>query len=67
MKLNVGPIESFVRIFAGICLAYSALYGYVGNWGYLGLVLVVTGLARFCPVTAALRINTNKVESWEEK
>ncbi len=58
MKLNVGNLESFIRIFSGVSLLYSALYGYVGQWGYLGVVLLATGLARFCPLTALLGINT---------
>jgi hypothetical protein len=63
MKLNVGGIESFIRIFAGVCLLYSTLYGYIGNWGYAGVILILTGLARFCPLTTLLGINTNRCET----
>ena len=63
MKLNVGGLESFIRIFSGLCLAYWALYGYIGCWGYLGLYLVASGLARFCIITKLLGISTNSIES----
>ncbi len=63
MKLNVGGIESFIRIFAGVCLLYGALYGVVGSWGFVGVVLILTGLARFCPLTTLLGINTNSCKS----
>lgn len=66
MKLNVGGIESFIRIFLGLCLAFGALMGFIGYVGYLGLILVATGLARFCPITTVLGINTNSVDSASE-
>jgi hypothetical protein len=62
MKLNVGNLESFVRIFSGVALLYSAVYGYVGEWGYVGAVLIATGLSRFCPITTLLGINTYRCE-----
>ncbi len=62
MKLNVGNLESFVRIFSGVALLYSAIYGYVGEWGFVGVVLIATGLSRFCPITTLLGINTYRCE-----
>ncbi len=63
MKLNVGGLESFIRIFAGVCLLYGALYGAIGEWGYLGIILVATGLGRFCPLTTLIGFNSNRSES----
>ncbi|NDC79282.1 MAG: DUF2892 domain-containing protein [Chitinophagia bacterium] len=63
MKLNVGNLESFLRIFAGVCLLYGALYGAIGSWGYLGVVLMATGLGRFCPLTSLLGISTYRCET----
>jgi hypothetical protein len=62
MKLNVGNLESFLRIFVGVCLLYGALYGTIGQWGYLGAVLLATGLMRFCPLTSLIGINTYRCE-----
>jgi len=63
MKLNVGNLESFIRIFAGVCLLYGALYGAIGSWGYLGIVLIATGMGRFCPLYTVLGINKNSCNS----
>jgi hypothetical protein len=62
MKLNVGNLESFFRIFTGVVLLFCALYGFIGQWGLLGAVLIGTGMARFCPLTALLGINTYRCE-----
>ena len=58
MKSNVGNIDRAIRIAAGIVLTGLAATGTVGWWGWLGLVLLVTGLVRWCPIWAALGINT---------
>ena len=57
MKVNLGSVESFIRIFAGVALLYGALYGAIGEWGYLGVVLIATGMGRMCPLYGLLRIN----------
>ena len=62
MKLNVGPLESFIRIFIGVCLTYATLHAYIGGWGYFGVVLIGTGLSRFCPLKAILGLNGNTGE-----
>ena len=60
MKINVGPIDSVIRILIGVSLLFSALMGYVGAWGFLGIILIATGLGRTCPVYAAAGINSNR-------
>ena len=62
MKLNVGGIESVVRIFIGVVLLYGALYGYIGWYGLVGIIVLATGLGRFCPLKALLKINSNDGE-----
>jgi hypothetical protein len=62
MKMNVGNLESFIRIFSGVALLFSALMGWVGQWGFLGVALILTGMARFCPVTTLLGVNTYRCE-----
>ena len=66
MKLNVGPIDSVIRILIGITLLFSALMGYIGAWGYLGVLFIATGMGRTCPIYAATGINTNKAEEAAE-
>lgn len=63
MKLNVGPLESFVRIFVGTSLTYAVLHGDIEAWGYLGIVLLATGLSRFSPTKCIFGIKGNDCET----
>jgi NADH:ubiquinone oxidoreductase subunit 4 (subunit M) len=64
MKLNVGNIESFIRIFIGTFLLYAGLHAYVPTWaGFLGGFILLTGLARFSPLKAIFGINGNSGET----
>lgn len=58
MKVNVGSVDRFLRIGAGLLLIGLAAGGVVGPWGYLGVVPLATGLFRFCPAYTLLGINT---------
>ena len=49
MKANVGSIDRIIRIALGLGLIGATLSGVTGAWGWLGVVLVVTGAFRFCP------------------
>ena len=57
MKLNVGGIESLIRISLGVALIYGALYGYIGYVGLLGVIPLATGLGRYCPLKALMGLN----------
>jgi hypothetical protein len=58
MKLNVGGLDRALRIAAGLALIALAVTGTVGLWGYIGVVLVLTGAVGFCPAYPILGINT---------
>lgn len=58
MKANVGGIDRILRIAVGALLIVLAALNVIGVWGYIGVVLVATGLIRFCPVYPLLGINT---------
>jgi hypothetical protein len=57
MKLNVGGLDRALRIAAGLALIALAVTGTVGLWGYIGVVLVLTGAVGFCPAYPILGIN----------
>ena len=57
-KTNVGGIDRVLRIVVGLVLVVLAAMGTIGAWGYLGLVLLITGLARTCPAYSLVGINT---------
>jgi len=58
MKYNIGSIERGIRILVGFGILSLAFIGPASPWGYLGLVLVFTGLAGWCPVFAIFGANT---------
>ena len=58
MKCNVGGIDRVLRIAVGIVLVGLAASNVVGEWGWVGIVPLVTGLFRFCPLYPILRINS---------
>jgi hypothetical protein len=58
MKLNVGGVDRALRIVAGLVLIALAATGTVGWWGWLGIVPLLTGLVRLCPLYTLLGINT---------
>jgi hypothetical protein len=58
MKKNVGGIDRLLRIVVGLVLVALAATGQVGAWGWLGLILLATGLFSFCGAYTLLGLNT---------
>ncbi|MPM57726.1 hypothetical protein SDC9_104549 [bioreactor metagenome] len=58
MKWNVGGADRALRVIVGLVLIGLAATGTVGWWGWLGVVPLVTGLFRFCPLYTLLGVNT---------
>ncbi|ABL72766.1 MULTISPECIES: YgaP family membrane protein [Paracoccus] len=63
MQINIGSAERALRLILGIVLvALPFLAGLSALWTWVsvivGLVLVVTGVVRFCPIWALLGIRT---------
>lgn len=52
MENNVGKIDRIIRILVGLLLVSLSVTGLIGAWGWLGLILVATGLMSFCPIYA---------------
>ena len=62
MKANIGGTDRILRIVLGIVLIALAVTGVIGWWGWLGVVPLVTGLVRFCPLYLLLGMNTCPLE-----
>lgn len=58
MKSNVGGIDRILRIVLGLILIGLAATGTVGLWGYIGAVLLATGVIGWCPPYAIFGWNT---------
>lgn len=60
MKANVGGIDRILRIVLGVVLIALAATGTVGAWGWIGVVPLLTGLIKFCPLYPILGMSTCK-------
>lgn len=67
MTANVGGIDRILRIVAGLALIALAASGVVGVWGYLGAVVLATGVFRFCGAYTLFGINTCPMKPTEEE
>ncbi|WP_291632912.1 DUF2892 domain-containing protein [Clostridium sp.] len=61
MKCNVGRTEQIIRIVIGILIVFIGLY-YRSWWGIIGLVPIITGSIRYCPIYDILGISTCDVK-----
>ena len=59
MKTNVGNTDRLLRIVAGVVVLGLGLY-FQSWWGIIGLVLLLTGVFRFCALYTMLGMNTRK-------
>jgi hypothetical protein len=58
MKTNVGGIDRILRIVAGLALIGLTLTGKIGDWGWIGVVPLLTGAFQFCPFYPFIGLNT---------
>lgn len=65
MNKNVGGIDRGLRVAAGIVLLVITALGYIGPWGWLGVVPIITALISFCPLYTVLGISTCPVKKQE--
>ena len=58
MKSNVGGIDRAIRIIVGLALIIAAATGTIGWWGWLGVLVLASGVFSFCGLYALLGVNT---------
>jgi hypothetical protein len=46
---NVGGLDRVLRVAVGLLLIIAALAGWIGAWGWIGVLPLATGLLRTCP------------------
>ncbi len=63
---NVGSLDRALRILIGMAVFVLSYLGYLGSWGWLGIVvggvLLITAVFSFCPLYAILRLKTTPKE-----
>lgn len=58
VTMNVGVNDGFMRAFFGLVLLIFVFFGPKIDWGWIGLVGVITGTLRWCPIYSLAGINT---------
>ena len=58
MSRNEGTIDRALRVIAGLAILSLVFIGPQTPWAWIGLVPLITGLVRFCPLYRVLGINT---------
>ena len=61
-EINVGCVDSFIRIFIGLIFMSAALVGTIGMWGLAGGILVINGLSRYSLLYVLFGINTTRCD-----
>jgi len=57
-KQNTGKVDRIIRVIVGALLVGNVFVGLQTVVGWVGLILIVTGLFGSCPVYSLLGINT---------
>ena len=63
MMQNVGTVDRAIRIVAGAALIAASALGYIGPWGWIGIVPLATGLFRVCPAYLPFGLSTCSTKS----
>ncbi len=62
MKINVGGADRVLRIVAGLLLIGLTITGTIGVWGWVGVIVLATGIFSFCPAYSLMGVKTCKNE-----
>ena len=61
LKNNVGKVDQIIRIVLGILLVGNVFYALQNPIGWIGVILIVTGIAGICPLYSLLNLNTKSI------
>ena len=61
-KTNVGSVDRVLRIVLGLVLIALVFVGPKSAWGWIGLVPLITGLFRTCPLYSLVGVNTCRTD-----
>lgn len=60
MKANVGGADKVIRIIVGIVLVSLVFVGPKTQWGWIGLIPLLTGLFNWCPLYSVIGFSSSK-------
>lgn len=58
MKANIGTLDRTLRIVLGLALISLVFVGPQSPWGWFGLIPLLTGLVRVCPLYSVVGVRT---------
>lgn len=61
-KSNVGKVDRIIRILVGLLLIGNVFVGLQHPAGWIGLILIITGLFGTCPLYSILGLNTKPIK-----
>ncbi|MCL2713786.1 MAG: DUF2892 domain-containing protein [Alphaproteobacteria bacterium] len=50
MKTNISVWDRILRVVIGAALVGASIGGYIGIWGWIGIVPLLTGAVGYCPM-----------------
>ncbi len=56
--MNVCGLDRWLRIIVGVILIGFTLNGTIGAWGWIGLLPLITGFVKWCPLYSLLGVQT---------
>jgi hypothetical protein len=60
MTCNVGTTDRWLRIIGGLIVIVVLGLVFKSWWALVGVVLLLTGIFRFCPLYLPLKLDTSK-------
>ena len=58
LKHNVGKTDRLIRIILGVLLIGNVFFALQHPIGWIGVILLITGIAGICPLYSLLGMNT---------
>lgn len=58
MTVNEGKVDRVLRVLVGLVLIALVFSGPKTNWGWIGLIPLITGLVGWCPLYRLVGLNT---------
>jgi hypothetical protein len=60
---NIGKVDRILRVVIGVALISLVFWGPQTNWGWVGLIPLVTGFISFCPLYRVMGVSTCQKKS----
>ncbi len=58
MLCNIGIVDRLIRVTVGGALISTVYYGPQTQWGWIGLIPLISGVLCFCPVYGVIGFKT---------